>query len=103
MLSTHKGLFFYTRFPFGFHGVPAIFQTAIDAILHGLPVVIAYLNDILVTGIKIQENLIRLRSLFTRLLAAGISLKNKKCSFCLPSVTYLGHVIDADDHTDATG
>ena len=50
VLSTHKRLFRYTRLPFGFHGAPAIFQSAIDAILQGLNGVVAYLDDILVTG-----------------------------------------------------
>ena len=95
VLSTHKGLFRYTRLPFGFHGAPAIFQAAIDAVLQGLPGVIAYLDDILVTGSDHQEHLVRLRALFTRLRTAGIRLKREKYAFCLSSITFLGHVIDA--------
>lgn len=95
MLSTYKGLFCYTFLPFGFHGASAIFQPAIDAILRGLFGVIANLDNILVTGIDFQEQLVLLRDFFNCFRAAGVLLKRDKCFFCLLSVTKLGHVIDA--------
>ena len=49
VISTHKKLFRYTRLLFGFHGTPAIFQSTIEAILQGLPGIIVYLGDILIT------------------------------------------------------
>ena len=76
-------------------GLLPIFQSAIDAILQGLQGVIAYLDDILITGSNEQEHFDRLRALFTRLKEAGIKLKREKCEFCLPSLSYLGHIIDA--------
>lgn len=94
VISTHRGLFRYTRLPFGFHGALAIFQSAIDMILHGLSGVAAYLDDILITGTDEQEHLPRLRWLFQRLLAAGVRLKKEMCSFGLRSLTYLGQVMD---------
>ena len=96
VLSTQKGLFRFTRLPFGFYGAPAIFQSAIDSILQGLPGVVAYLDDILVTGTTEAEHLDRLRALFTRLRQAGLKHKREKCQFCRESLTYLGHVIDAN-------
>ena len=96
VLSTHKGLFRFTRLPFGIHGAPAIFQSAIDSIIQGLPGVKAYLDDILVTGGTESEHFDRLRALFTRLREVGLKLKREKCEFCLPSLTYLGHIIDAN-------
>ena len=95
VVSTHKGHYRYTRLPFGFHGAPAIFQSAIDAILNGLPGVVAYLDDIFVTGFTEQEHIDRLRALFTRLQNSGIRFKKEKYSFCLQQPCYLGHIIDA--------
>jgi len=43
-----------------------------------------------------QENLINLAQVLQCLDAAGMKLKNKKCSFCLPEVEYLGHIISEE-------
>ncbi len=48
-ITTHKGLYRYTRLPFGIASAPAIFQKTMDTILQGLPHVICYIDDIMVT------------------------------------------------------
>ena len=50
-INTHQGLYQYTKLPFGVSSAPAIFQRAMDSILQGLPHVICYWDDILVTGV----------------------------------------------------
>ena len=74
---------------------PAIFQKAMDTILQGLPRVICYLDDILVTGSTLQEHLQNLAVVLERLSQHGIRLKKNKCRFMHDSVDYLGHHIDA--------
>ena len=54
--SKHKGLYRYLRLPFGVSSALAVFQNAMDTILQGLPQVICYLDDILVTGSTPQEH-----------------------------------------------
>ena len=49
-INTHRGLYQYTRLPFGIASAPAIFQKTMDTILQGLPNVFCYIDDILVTG-----------------------------------------------------
>ena len=39
-INTHLGLFQYTRLPFGIASAPAVFQQAMEKILHGIPKVI---------------------------------------------------------------
>ncbi len=56
-ISTQKGLFQYNCIPFGITSAPAIFQRALDQVLHGLPNVHCYLDDILVTGLTEAEAL----------------------------------------------
>ena len=50
-------MFRYKRLPFGVSLAPALFQRAMDTILQGLPGVVCYQDDILVTGKEIDEHL----------------------------------------------
>nr|VZI09136.1 unnamed protein product [Spirometra erinaceieuropaei] len=49
-ISTHRGLFQYTRLPFVVKTAPAIFQQTMNAILSGIPVAAAYEDDIIIVG-----------------------------------------------------
>ena len=49
-ISTNKGLFQYTRLPFGVAYAPAIFQLTMESLLQELNIVCNYLDNILVTG-----------------------------------------------------
>ncbi|PIK56483.1 hypothetical protein BSL78_06598 [Apostichopus japonicus] len=57
VINTHKGLFQYNRLPFGISSAPGIFQRAIEGILQGMPNVVVYLDDILITGATEEEHL----------------------------------------------
>ena len=48
-INTHHGLYWYTRLPIGIASMPAIFQKTMDMILQGMPSVICYIDDILIT------------------------------------------------------
>ena len=95
-INTHKGLFEYTRLPFGIASAPSIFQRIMENLLQGIPRVCVYLDDILVTGATEQEHLANLAQVLQRLETAGMKLKRPKCAFLLKSVSYLGHVISAE-------
>ena len=56
-INTHKGLFQYTRLPFGVASAPALFQRTMDSILQGLPHVCVYIDDILITGPTDEDHL----------------------------------------------
>ena len=64
-----------------------------ENLLKGIPRVIVYLDDILVTGENVEEHLEHLCEVLSRIQKAGMRLKRAKCSFLMPEVTYLGHVI----------
>ena len=93
-ISTHKGLFQYTRLLYGIASVPAIFQMTMDKVLQGMNGVSCYLDDILVTGRDETEHLTNLQRVFERLQEYGVQLKKSKCSFMRKSVEYLGYKID---------
>ena len=95
-INTQRGLFQYNRLPFGLSAAPAIFQRTMESILRGLPRVCIYLDDILITGVNEEDHLHNLKAVLSRLKQAGFRLKRHKCAFLLPSIEYLGHVIDAE-------
>ena len=95
-INTHKGLYQYSRLPFGVSSAPAIFQRTMEGILRGIPNVSVYIDDILVTGASDEDHLKTLGEVLTRLKAAGVKLKKNKCAFMLSRVEYLGHFISAE-------
>ena len=93
-INTHKGLYRYKRLPFGVASAPALFQKLMDTVLQGIPHVICYIDDILVTGVNDGEHLSTLATVLQRLQQYGFRMKQTKCEFLKPSVEYLGHLID---------
>ena len=96
VINTQKGLFKYTRLPFGIPSAPGIFQRVMESILQGIAGVIAYLDDILVSAATEGEHLQKLEVVFERLEKAGLRARSSKCEFMVPSVSNLGHHIDQD-------
>ncbi len=85
-INTHKGLYQYSRLPFGVSSAPAIFQRTMEGILRGIPNVSVYIDDILVTGASDKEHIKTLDEVLSRLETAGLKLKQKKCAFMLSIV-----------------
>ena len=95
-INTRRGLYQYTRLPFGVASAPALFQKVMDTVLQGLPKVICYLDDILISGSTQQEHLDNLRQVLQRLEQYGIRARRSKCAFMCEAVEYLGHRVDAE-------
>ena len=67
-----------------------------ESILHGIKQASLYLDDILITRRSDEEHLQRLVKILICLKAAGLRLRQSKCTFMQPSVEYLGHRISSD-------
>ena len=50
------GLFRYTRLPFGISTAPSLWQRAMAQVLHGIPGVVYFIDDILATGQTREEH-----------------------------------------------
>ena len=57
MINTHKGLYRFTCLQFGVASAPAIFQRLMESVLLGIPWVMCYIDDILITGASTAEHL----------------------------------------------
>ena len=95
-INTHKGLYQYSRLPFGVASAPAIFQQIMEKLLHGITGVVVYIDDILITGRTEEEHLKNLQTALERLEDHGLRLKRKKCYFLQPRVDYLGYSINKE-------
>ena len=93
-INTHKGLYVYTRLPYGVSCAPGIFQRTLETLLSDIPMCAVYLDDILVSGRTTSEHDQNLKLVLEKLQSSGLHLKREKCMFAQDSVEYLGHKID---------
>lgn len=92
-INTFKGLFKYTRLPFGVSNSASIFQSIMDQILVKLDNVFCYLDDILIGGPNIQECKEKLFLVLSRLNEYNVRINLDKCKFLEKTVKYLGHTL----------
>ena len=92
---SHVGLFQFRVLPFGLCNAPATFQRLMNTALAGLiyKTCAVYLDDIVVASPTFEQHLKDLEEVLKRLKTAGLSLKLKKCQFCLSELTFLGYRI----------
>ena len=102
-INTHKGLYRYTRLPYGVASAPAVFQRFMESVLEGIPYVGVYIDDIIVTGKTDAEHLATLKIALTRLQDIGLRIKRPKCRFMQTQIEFLGHVIDQHGISPAPG
>ena len=76
----HSDFYECERMHSGLTNAPATLMESCLGDLH-LNWCIIYLNDIIVFSKSAKENIERLRGVFTKLVAAGLKLKPKKCEF----------------------
>lgn len=95
-LSTHRGVYLMNRLPFGITPASGIFQREIERILQGIPNVVNFIDDILITGKNNEEHLRTIKRVLKRLRDVGLKLEKSKCEFFQHEVTYLGHTISKD-------
>ena len=67
-----------------------------ENILQGIPNVIVYLDDILLSSATESEHIQLVDQVLERLEKTGLRARKEKCQFFVSSVTYLGHKIDGE-------
>nr|VZI02434.1 unnamed protein product [Spirometra erinaceieuropaei] len=94
-VTTPFGLFEFLRMPFGLRNASQTFQRFVDRVLRGLPFVYAYIDDLLVASSTADEHIEHLATVFDRLQQFGVVLDPSKCVFGVPSLRFLGHLVDS--------
>jgi hypothetical protein len=89
------GFYEYERMPFGLANSPATCQKLMETILQdlNLKICFVYLDDVIIFSDTYEEHLHRIDLVFQRLRETGLKLSPKKCSFFMPKVRYVGHVV----------
>jgi len=95
---TRRGLFQFTRMPFGLSGAPGSFCRLMSNVLRDLlwVVCLCYLDDIVVFACSPEELLERLRIVLDRLRDVGLKAKPSKCELFKPEIKFLGHIVSVD-------
>ena len=96
---TPFGLFEFLRMPFGLRNAAQTFQRFIDQVLRGLPFANVYIDDVLIVSATHQEHQEHLKQVFERLQRYNIIVNPSKCQLGVPSIQFLGHLVDKDGIT----
>ena len=93
-ITTHLGLYRYTRLQFGIAAAPAIFQQIIDKLLNGLNKTGGILDDLIVTGVDEVQHVSNLHKTLSKLERCGVKLKKSKCAIMQPQIEYFAFIVD---------
>lgn len=94
-----RGLFQFTRLPFGLVNSPATLSRLMDQVLgYGElePNVFVYLDDIVIASNSFEEHLRTLEEVARRLNAANLSINLDKSKFCVAELPYLGFILSKE-------
>ena len=90
------GFYEFVKMPFRLTNAPATFYRLMNEIFKEdlFKHVLIFLDDLLVYSETPTEHLEHLEDFFSKVCAAELKLKPKKCDLCKTQVNYLGHVLD---------
>ena len=90
------GLYEFVKMPFGLTNAPATFQRLLNEIFREnlFKHVLIFLDELIVCSETPAEHLEHLEKISSKMRAAGLKLKPKKCDLFQTQVNYLGHVLD---------
>lgn len=79
---------------YGISAAAAIFQSIMEQILQGIPRVICFQDEILISSATEAEHFSTLETVMSRLQKCNAKLNEEKFHFLKSGVEFLGHVID---------
>ena len=75
VINTHKGLLHYNHHPYGISSPPGIFQQTVYNLVQGIPKVVMYIDNALITGPTTEEHLKSLEEVLKHMKEANLKLR----------------------------
>ena len=94
--NTGNGLYHYNHIHFGIAVALAIFLRTMENLLQGMPNVVVYIDNILVTGPTEERHLNNLQALLCQLVKVSLYSKHHKCAYITKTLEYHGHTISPE-------
>lgn len=88
---TPFGKYRYLRLPMGVSTAPELFHQIMIDLVHDIPGVECYIDDLIIHGETIHEHNARLSAVLERFSSAGITLNRAKSVIAKTTVIFLGH------------
>lgn len=94
---THHGYYKFSIMSFGLSNAPSTFQATMNHLFQDLlrKYVVVFFDDILVYNTSREIHLKHLESILELLSQNSFYIRETKCSFGIPSLIYLGHIISS--------
>lgn len=90
---TTSGQYQFRVLPFGMVNAPALFTRMMRSLLHGLPNVVHYIDDILIYSPTWDEHVDDVRRVLERIREAHLTARPTKCDVGCSKVEFLGHIV----------
>ena len=92
--STPEGHFHFKKMPFGLVNATATFNRLMRSVLHGIPRVHSYVDEILGHTPTWSEHLQILEEIFTRIRNAKLTVRPTKCEIGCKSLSFIGQQVE---------
>ena len=95
---TGSGSYCFRRMPFGLKNASFTYQCSINRILQEAlgKFSLVYIDDVVVYSDTLQQHLDDLSKVFKLLIAGGVKLSMKKCTFAKNSIKFLGFIVSGE-------
>jgi transposase InsO family protein len=96
--ASYMGLHEFKVMPFGLSNAPANFQRYLQKVLNEYlwQFCLVYIDDVICFSSSMEEHLVHLEKIFTRLNEYNLRLNPEKCEFATEEIAYLGHVVSSN-------
>lgn len=88
-----SGLYQFRFMPFGIKTAPAVFTRLMRKVVHDIPNIYHYFDDVLIATETWEQHIDTLRRFFQQVKNAGLTIKPSKSEVGFTSVKFLGHIV----------
>lgn len=93
-IVTHRGAFKCHLLQFRVSVAMGLFQSLMECLLQGIPGVIPYFNDVLVSATSKSELMSRIQKVLRQFQCVSLKVKQDKCHIAVPQIKFLYFLID---------